>query len=193
MHGRASKADLDSISKYDIDGCALYIAVSNIHLEHTLHGITIDEAMERMADAVSAAKDRGFSYIRATLEDASRVYLEQGERGLDLIRSAAEGGGTTASVDLDAQTLSNGGSEIQFEVERHIKLRLLARADNMAVTIGQYEGAITMYEANARLYSPKKSYRRRPERIRAEIRRLYAVSGVVRSRTVWGLTLSFPF
>ncbi|HEV2138810.1 MAG TPA: hypothetical protein VGR53_08200 [Nitrososphaerales archaeon] len=90
LHGRATPEDLASMSKYEVEGCALYIAVSKIHREHKLHGITEDEAIERLAESVSRAKELGFRYIRATLEDASRVFMEEGDQGLELVRTSAE-------------------------------------------------------------------------------------------------------
>jgi isopropylmalate/homocitrate/citramalate synthase/DNA-binding Lrp family transcriptional regulator len=90
LHGRATEQDIDSMSKYDVEGCALYIAVSTLHREFKLHGITQGEAIARLLDAVGRARGMGFRYIRATLEDASRVFLEEGESGLGLFRESIE-------------------------------------------------------------------------------------------------------
>lgn len=90
LHGRAEKQDLVSMSRYDVEGCALYIAVSNLHREFKLHGLKEDEAVERLAEGVAEARRMGFRYIRATLEDASRVFLEEAESGLELFRRSTE-------------------------------------------------------------------------------------------------------
>ncbi len=90
LHGRAAPEDVRAISRYDVEGCALYIAVSKIHLEHKLHGISEAEAFDRLCDSVAMARDSGCRYIRATLEDASRVYLKKGEEGLELLMKSAQ-------------------------------------------------------------------------------------------------------
>jgi isopropylmalate/homocitrate/citramalate synthase len=90
LHGRANEDDLESMSRYDLYGCALYIAISGLHREFKLHGITKEEAVGRLAEGVEKAQDLGFRYIRATLEDASRLFLEEGEAGLATIRISAE-------------------------------------------------------------------------------------------------------
>ncbi len=69
------------------------------------------------------------------------------------LRSAAEGGSANASIDLVAQTLSYARTEIRFEIENHIKQRLLANADDIAVTISQYEEVIRAHEARAPAYT----------------------------------------
>ena len=90
MHGRATDPDIEAISRYDVDGCALYIAVSRLHREFKLHGITEEEAVKRLCDGVAKAKDAGFGYIRATMEDASREYLEEGDPGLEKLRASSQ-------------------------------------------------------------------------------------------------------
>lgn len=77
LHGRANQQDLVSMSHYDVEGCALYIAVSKLHREFKLHGITEEETIDRLLLGVARARELGFRYIRATLEDASRVFLEE--------------------------------------------------------------------------------------------------------------------
>jgi len=72
MHGRATEEDLAAISRYDIAGCGLYIAVSKLHRDFKLHGISEQESIERLRDSVEKARSLGFRYIRATMEDASR-------------------------------------------------------------------------------------------------------------------------
>ena len=102
MHGRACEEDIEAIRRYKADGCALYIAVSRLHREYKLHGISEDEVIERLCNAVRVARESGFGYIRATLEDSSRIYLEDGEEGLAKIASSIqrlkESGATIVSL-----------------------------------------------------------------------------------------------
>ena len=88
MHGRACEEDIEAIRRYDAEGCALYIAVSGLHREHKLHGVSEEEAISKLCDALEAARDGGFGYIRATLEDASRIYFEKGEEAFETIRDS---------------------------------------------------------------------------------------------------------
>ena len=90
VHGRATQEDMSSMARYDAYGCAVYIAVSELHREFKLHGITREAAVERLVEAVSRARGLGFRYIRATMEDASRLFLQEGEPGLDFVRTSAE-------------------------------------------------------------------------------------------------------
>ncbi len=102
MHGRALLDDLEAMAKYDVEGCAVYVAVSRLHREHKLHGLTYDEAVERLCNAAEIAKEHGFKYIRVTFEDVSRIFLEEGENRLPVIQAAIERvkehGATTVSL-----------------------------------------------------------------------------------------------
>jgi len=102
LHGRASDEDVEAMRRYGVDGCGLYIAVSRLHREHKLHGMTEEEAIARLCKAVKIARESGLGYVRATLEDASRVYLEEGEEGLSAIRDSIgrlkESGATMVSL-----------------------------------------------------------------------------------------------
>ena len=102
VHGRASKDDIERMRRYNADGCALYIAISKLHREHKLHGMSQDEAVGRLCRAVNLAREGGFEYVRATLEDESRLYLEEGEDGLRVIRDSIgklkESGATIVSL-----------------------------------------------------------------------------------------------
>ena len=102
MHGRATEEDLAAISRYDIEGCGLYIAVSKLHREFKLHGISEQESIERLRDSVEKARSLGFRYIRATMEDASRLFVDEGEASIErLVPSAKllrESGATLLSM-----------------------------------------------------------------------------------------------
>ncbi len=110
LHGRAIAEDVEAISKYDVQGCGLYIAVSKLHREFKLHGISEEEALDRLCDSVRKAKGRGFNYIRATLEDASRLFLEQGDSFLDSLGESVdrlrESGATLVSLPDTSGLLS---------------------------------------------------------------------------------------
>ncbi len=117
LHGRAVQQDLESLSKYDAEGCAIYIAVSRLHREFKLHGIGEEEAVGRLVEGVTKARELGFTYIRATLEDASRVFLEEGSSGLELLRKSAErlrtAGATILSIP-DTSGLMTPGTAKSF-------------------------------------------------------------------------------
>ncbi len=117
LHGRAVEQDLASMARYDAEGCALYIAVSRLHRQYKLHGISEDEAAGRLVDGVTRARELGFGYIRATLEDASRVFLEEVDQGAVLFQRLAEGlraaGATMLSLP-DTSGLMTPGSARAF-------------------------------------------------------------------------------
>lgn len=102
LHGRACEEDVSRIVGHSPDGCALYMAISRSHREHKLHGISEESAVEALCESVATARSRGMPYIRATLEDASRVYVEEGAGGLRrfgrIIEELREAGATMASV-----------------------------------------------------------------------------------------------
>jgi isopropylmalate/homocitrate/citramalate synthase len=124
LHGRATEQDLTSMSRYDVEGCALYIAVSKMHREFKLHGITEDEAIGRLLDGVTQAHKLGFRYIRATLEDASRVFLKEGESGLELFRKSIErlksAGATLASLPDTSGLMTPGTARSFFKKAKSV-------------------------------------------------------------------------
>jgi len=124
LHGRASEEDLESISKYDVDGCALYIAVSSLHRKFKLHGISEGEAVERLCRALERARSLGFRYIRATLEDASRVFTEQGENGLrrlqPSLRRLRESGATIVSLPDTSGLMTPRAARAFFRVAKQL-------------------------------------------------------------------------
>jgi isopropylmalate/homocitrate/citramalate synthase len=90
LHGRAYKDDLEAMRKYDVEGCAVYVAVSRVHREVKLHGLTFDKAVERLCDSAETARQIGFKYIRVTLEDATRVFLEEGVQALPRMKASID-------------------------------------------------------------------------------------------------------
>ncbi len=89
LHGRACAEDVERIAGHEVEGCGLYIAISKLHRENKLHGITEERALDELCRSVALARSRGIRYIRATLEDASRLYMEEGRAGLDRIGESA--------------------------------------------------------------------------------------------------------
>lgn len=122
LHGRAVQQDLESMSRYDAEGCALYIAVSRLHREYKLHGITEEEAVDRLVEGVTRARELGFRYIRATLEDASRVFLEDGDSGLRLFHRSAQhlgdAGATLVSLPDTSGLMTPGSARSFFRAAR---------------------------------------------------------------------------
>lgn len=83
MHGRAHRSDVEAFGKYELHGVAVYLAVSRIHREHKLRGMTEEEMRLRLLEAVELCRSYGYRYIRVTLEDVSRLYVEGNRDELD--------------------------------------------------------------------------------------------------------------
>ncbi|MEM4290704.1 MAG: hypothetical protein QXN07_01030, partial [Candidatus Caldarchaeum sp.] len=99
IHGRAVEQDVEAAAKYDAFGVALYISPTKIHRVHKLHGITYEEALERLAESVRAARRHGFRYVRATVEDASRFYVEgEFEMLVNAVNNLGRAGASLVSV-----------------------------------------------------------------------------------------------
>jgi len=62
------------------------------------------------------------------------------------LRKLAAGGGLTMEIDLPAQTIRAGEREIRFEIEPHIKKRLVEGLDDIQITLEKYYGKIRGYE-----------------------------------------------
>ncbi|MDV3293345.1 MAG: 3-isopropylmalate dehydratase small subunit [Nitrososphaerales archaeon] len=62
------------------------------------------------------------------------------------LRKACTTGGTTVAVELGRQTISYGDKRIRFEVEGHVKQRLMSGMDDIAVTLKEHLGVIERYE-----------------------------------------------
>jgi 2-isopropylmalate synthase len=81
LHARAYKEDVANALSLDADGYAFYIGFSELHRKQKLHGITKEDALNKLLECLEMVKTAGYTYTRATLEDASRVYLEEGIEG----------------------------------------------------------------------------------------------------------------
>jgi len=99
IHGRAYRRDVEAAAGYDVDGVGVYIAPTKLHREYKLGGIGYREAVERLKEAVELAGELGFRYRRATVEDASRFYVEGEVSELaGLVDELGEAGATLVSV-----------------------------------------------------------------------------------------------
>ena len=100
IHGRACRRDVEAAAKYDVDGIGVYMAPTRLHREYKFGGIGFREAVDRLRDAIAMAKDHGFRYRRATVEDASRFYFEENGFGklLQIIKELEDEGATIISV-----------------------------------------------------------------------------------------------
>jgi 3-isopropylmalate/(R)-2-methylmalate dehydratase small subunit len=67
-------------------------------------------------------------------------------------RSAAASADLLATVDVERQTLSFADVSAPFELAPHIKSRLLSGADEIAITLTEYEGGLKRYERAAPAY-----------------------------------------
>lgn len=107
IHGRALKDDVLSATKYEATGVAFYIAPTNLHRQHKLHGLSYEEAVGRLREAVIMARDAGFRYVRATVEDASRFYVEErAEMLFEAVEQLHRAGASLVSVPDTAGLLS---------------------------------------------------------------------------------------
>ena len=107
IHGRAYRRDVEAAAGYDVDGVGVYIAPTRLHREYKLGGIGYQEAVERLEEAVRLARELGFRYRRATVEDASRFYVEDELESLaGLVDRLGEAGATLVSVPDTSGILS---------------------------------------------------------------------------------------
>ncbi len=91
MHGRAHRSDIEAFAKYELHGVAVYLAVSRIHREHKLRGMTEEEMRARLLEAVELCRAQGYRYVRVTLEDVSRLFVDGSREELDeLLRFTEE-------------------------------------------------------------------------------------------------------
>ena len=100
IHGRACRRDVEAAAKYDVDGIGVYMAPTRLHREYKFGGMGFREAVDRLRDAIALAKDYGFKYRRATVEDASRFYFEENgfEKLYQIIEELKDEGATIISV-----------------------------------------------------------------------------------------------
>ncbi|MEM4358581.1 MAG: hypothetical protein QXX19_05485 [Candidatus Caldarchaeum sp.] len=132
MHGRAVEQDVEAAAKYDAFGVALYISPTKIHRVHKLHGITYEEALERLAESVRAARRHGFRYVRATVEDASRFYVEgEFEMLVNAVNNLGRAGASLVSVPDTSGLLSpRKAAEFIRSLQKSVETPLAAHFHN---------------------------------------------------------------
>lgn len=62
------------------------------------------------------------------------------------LRELAREGGLWMRVDVEKQLIEYRGGRLRFEIEPHIKKRLVEGLDDIAITLSQYEDEIKEYE-----------------------------------------------
>jgi len=135
LHGRACEEDVRRIIDHEPDGCVLYVAISSSHREHKLHGISEESAIETLRESVSMARNQGIRYVRATLEDASRVYVEEGSKRIGafgrIVEELREDGATIASIpDTSGLMMPRQAASFFKDVSRVSTLPLSAHFHN---------------------------------------------------------------
>jgi isopropylmalate/homocitrate/citramalate synthase len=105
LHMRALKEDVERARIYDAKGCAIYMAPTSLHRRGKFHGIEQQKVIENFVTVLELIKEYGFSYRRATVEDASRFDLSSIENEEDtleflgnLLKSIEEAGATIVSI-----------------------------------------------------------------------------------------------
>ncbi len=105
LHMRALKADVELARAYDAKGCAIYMAPTALHRKNKFHGIDRQKVIDNFVSVLELIKDYGFSYRRATVEDASRFDLSSIKDEEDtleflgkLLRSIEDAGATLVSI-----------------------------------------------------------------------------------------------
>ncbi|MEM1936761.1 MAG: hypothetical protein QXH14_01160 [Candidatus Caldarchaeum sp.] len=132
IHGRAVEQDVEAAAKYDAFGVALYISPTKIHRVHKLHGITYEEALDRLVESVGAARRHGFRYVRATVEDASRFYVEGDlETLVNAVNSLGRAGASLVSVPDTSGLLSpRKAAEFIRSLQKAVETPLAAHFHN---------------------------------------------------------------
>lgn len=68
------------------------------------------------------------------------------------IRTSVVSGWPIVSVDLGEQTVNHADKTVRFEIEPHIKQRLMAGMDDVALTSTNYLGQVERYESSMPAY-----------------------------------------
>jgi len=69
------------------------------------------------------------------------------EENVAKLRNMAKSGNLLVSVDLQSQTVSYAGETISFNMEPHIRERLMKGLDDIQTTLEKYSGKIIEYES----------------------------------------------
>ncbi len=105
IHARAYRKDVELANSYDAEGCAIFMAATGLHRKDKFHGMGQEEIIERFVTNLDFMKECGFTYRRATIEDASRFFIAE-ERSEDdtveflrqLLHAIQDAGATIISI-----------------------------------------------------------------------------------------------
>jgi 2-isopropylmalate synthase len=105
VHVRALRKDIDLANAYDAKGCAIYMAPTGLHRKDKFRGMEQSEVIERFINALEYMKQCGFTYRRATIEDASRFAVAEEKTEEDtmnflneLLKAIQRAGATIISI-----------------------------------------------------------------------------------------------
>lgn len=132
IHCRACREDVENANKYNSWGIAVYMALSRIHVQHKFGKDNYEEVLGGLIEAVELSKDMGFKYIRATVEDASRIYLDEGIHKLVKIINLLEDAGATMISLPDTSGLLTPPTSRRFlqDLRKHTNAPLSAHFHN---------------------------------------------------------------
>lgn len=83
-------------------------------------------------------------YVNASKNGLVCVRLDEAD--VSKLRDLAKKGDLEIEVDVERQVVLYPGGEIRFEMEPHIKERLVRGLDDIAITLSRYEDQIRRYE-----------------------------------------------
>jgi isopropylmalate/homocitrate/citramalate synthase len=129
---RAFLDDVEKARQLEVDGCAVFLGITQEHRRHKLEGMRQHEAIERLVSSIEALKDYGFRYRRAVLEDVSRFFSE--DRGAEdtiefltqIIRAVCEAGASVISIPDTSGIIPHRKVRGFFEVVKAISTVPLA-------------------------------------------------------------------
>jgi isopropylmalate/homocitrate/citramalate synthase len=132
IHCRACREDVENASRYDSWGIAVYMALSRIHVKHKFGKDSHEEITRKLIEAIELSREMGFKYVRATVEDASRIYLEESiGKLIEIINILKDAGATMISIPDTSGLLTPSISREFFkELKKHTQAPLSAHFHN---------------------------------------------------------------
>ena len=144
------------LDRPEFSGSAILAAGRNFGI-----GSSRENAVWALLDAgvkcVLASSFGDIFYSNASRNGLLCVRLDQAV--LSEVRSSASGGRLHATVSLADLTLSCNGVIHRFQLEPHIRERLMSGADDISLTLSNYEGEILGYEAKMQPYLKPRTQR----------------------------------
>lgn len=132
IHCRACREDVENAGRYDSWGIAVYMALSDIHVKHKFGRDNYEEITRKLVEAVELSREVGFKYVRATVEDASRIYLEESiDKLVEIINVLEDAGATMISIPDTSGLLTPSISREFFkELKKYTQAPLSAHFHN---------------------------------------------------------------